>query len=115
MNTLKNQIQLIGNLGRDVQLKEFENGRKLATVPLATNDYYKNSEGERINETQWHNLIAWGKTAENMEQTLRKGAELAVKGKLVHRSYEDKEGNTKYVSEVLVKEFMRIGKDELSS
>ena len=112
MNTLKNSVQLIGNLGKDIELKTLESGTKLAKLTIATNDYYKNNKGEVIQETQWHNLIAWGATAENMSKLLSKGNEVIVRGKLMHRSYEDNAGNTKYLSEVKVSEFVKVSKME---
>ena len=112
MNNLKNSVQLIGNLGRDVELKEISNGSKVAKFTLATNDYYKNNKGEVIKETQWHSIVAWGKTAEQMAKILKKGSSVVVHGKLVHRTYEDKEGNVKYTSEVKVSEFINMTKTE---
>ncbi len=111
MNSLKNSVQLIGNLGKEVDFKTFENGTQLAKLSLATNEYYKNSKGEKIQETQWHNVTCWGKQAEIMSKILEKGNEVMVKGKLVHRSYEDKDGNTRYSSEVVVNEFLKITKN----
>jgi len=111
MNTLKNSVQLIGNLGKDVELKTFDNGSKLAKLNIATNEYYKNNKGEKVEETQWHNAVAWGNLAENMSKILDKGNEVAIKGKLTHRSYEDKEGITRYVSEILISEFLKITKN----
>lgn len=114
MNTLRNQVLLIGNLGKDLEFKSFENGRKLAKGPIATNEFYKNNQGEKIQETQWHNLIAWGKTAELMNTLLKKGDEIVVQGKLVHRKYEDGEGTLKYITEVVVSEFAKMSKPEPS-
>ncbi len=112
MNTLKNSVQLIGNLGKDVELKDLPNGGKLAKLTIATNDYYKNNKGEQMKETQWHNLVAWGNNAENMAKILSKGNEVVIQGKLVHRKYEDKDGNIRYASEVRVNEFVKISKME---
>ena len=112
MNNLKNSVQLIGNLGRDVELKEIANGSKVAKFTLATNDYYKNNKGELVKETQWHSIVAWGKTAELMAKVLKKGSNVVLQGKLVHRTYEDKEGNIKYTSEVKVNEFINMTKAE---
>jgi len=109
MNTLKNNVQLIGNLGKDIELTQLDSGNHLAKVTIATNERYTNKEGEIVNETQWHNLIAWGKKAEIMAQLLKKGNEVAVQGKLTHRSYE-KDGTTKYISEVVVHDFLKITK-----
>ncbi|MEE9438188.1 MAG: single-stranded DNA-binding protein [Saprospiraceae bacterium] len=112
MNALKNSVQLIGNLGKDIELREITNGTKVAHLTIATNDYYKNGKGEIIQETQWHNLVAWGKQAENMAKALTKGSELVIRGKLMHRSYEDKDGNQRYTSEVKVNEWMKVSKSE---
>ena len=77
-------------------------------MSLATNDYYRNKEGEKVEETQWHNLVAWGKKAEVMARILKKGNEVAIQGKLTHRTYEDKDGKTRYFSEVVVHDFLKI-------
>lgn len=112
MNTLKNSVQLIGHIGKDVELKSLDNGSKLARITLATNEYYKDAKGEKQQDTQWHNVTAWGKLAEHMTSTLTKGNEVAIQGKLVYRSYEDKNGVTRYVSEIVANEFMRLSKVE---
>jgi len=87
MNSLNNNVQLIGNLGKDPVFKKFDNGNHLIKFSLATTDYYKNKDGEKMQDTQWHNLVAWGKTAELMEQILTKGSRVVVQGKLVSRSF----------------------------
>ena len=110
MSTLKNHVQLIGHLGKDVEINTFDSGTKMAKIALATNDYYKNNNGEKVQDTQWHNVIAWGPLADNMASILRKGNEVAIQGKLIHRSYEGKDGNTHYVSEVVANEFFKITK-----
>jgi len=112
MNAIKNQVQLIGNLGKDVELVTLESGNKLARITLATNSYYKNKEGEKVQETQWHNLNAWGKKAEAMEKILKKGSELIVNGKLTYTNYVDKEGIKRYNSVIVVNDFMTISKKE---
>jgi len=109
MNNLKNSVHLIGHLGKDPEIRTFEDGRKLAKLTIATKDSYKNSNGDKVIETQWHNLLAWGKTAELMEKILSKGNEVAVQGKLTHRTYEDKEGTVRNFTEIVVNEFMKIG------
>ncbi len=106
MNTLKNSVQLIGNLGKDPEAKESDQGTTYTRATIATNETYQNKRGEKITDTQWHNIIAWGKTAENMAKMLKKGNAVAVKGKLNHNSYKDKEGNIRYSSSVVVNEFM---------
>ena len=110
MMQLKNSVQLIGRLGKDPELQQLKNGGCLTKFSLATNDSYKNARGERVMETQWHNLIAWGRVAELMEKLLQKGNEVMVRGKLTHQSYEDKSGITRYSSQVVVSEFMLLNK-----
>lgn len=113
MNTIKNSVQLMGHLGRDLEFTTFENGNSMAKGTIATNEYYINAKGEKITDTQWHNIVAWGKLAQNMSNILKKGSEFTVKGKLSHRSYEDKEGNKKYMTEVVVSEFLALSKKEV--
>ena len=109
MNTLRNKVQLIGNLGNDPEVKTFEKGKKLAKFSIATNESYKNASGERITDTQWHNLIVWGKTADIVEKYLKKGNEVAVEGKLINRNYTDKQGIKRYVTEIQVSEVLMLG------
>ena len=106
---LRNKVQLIGNLGQAPEIKTFESGKKMAKFSLATHEDYRNAKGEKVKETQWHNLVAWGKIAGIVEKYLTKGKEVAIEGKLVNRSYTDKEGNKKYISEVQVNELLMIG------
>lgn len=112
MLNLKNRVQLIGNLGMDPEVKKLESGKTMAKISLATNDTYKNQKGEKVTDTQWHNLVAWGKTAEIAEKYLKKGSEVAIEGKLTSRSYEDKEGVKKYITEVVVNEILMLGSKE---
>lgn len=109
MYALKNKVQLIGNLGNAPEIKTTEGGKKMARFSIATNETYKNAKGERVTETQWHNLVAWGKVAEIAGKYLEKGKEVAIEGKLVSRSYADKDGNKKYITEVVVNELLLIG------
>ena len=109
MNTLRNKVQLIGNLGNAPEIITLDSGKKLAKFSIATNESYKNAQGEKVTETQWHNLIAWNKTAEIVEKYLEKGKEIAIEGKLTSRSYDDKEGNKKYITEVVVNELLMLG------
>ncbi len=109
MNALKNKVQLIGNLGSKPEVKNTENGKKLARFSLATNESYRDAKGEKVSETQWHRVIAWGKVAEIAEKYLEKGKEIAIEGKLINRSYTDKLGNKKYVTEVQVNELLMLG------
>ncbi len=109
MATLRNKVQLIGNLGNDPEIITLESGKKLAKFAIATNENYKNAQGEKVTDTQWHNIIAWNKTADVVEQYVTKGKEIAVEGKLTSRSYEDKEGQTRYITEVVVNELLLLG------
>lgn len=111
MNTLRNSVQLIGNLGKDIEIKTFENGNSVANFSLATSEYYLNSEGEKVQNTQWHSIVAWGKKGELMKSTLSKGSQVLIQGKLTYRSYEDKEGTKKYVTEVVAENFFRMSKE----
>jgi single-strand DNA-binding protein len=109
MYALRNKVQLIGNLGGKPEVKMTESGKKMARFSVATNEAYRNAKGEKVVETQWHNLIAWGKVAEIVEKYLGKGSEVAVEGKLVNRSYTDKHGIKKYITEVQVSEVLMLG------
>lgn len=109
MNALRNKVQLIGNLGTVPEIRTMDDGKKLAKMSIATNETYKNSKGEKVTDTQWHNLIAWGKTAGIAEKYLTKGSEVAVEGKLVYRHYVDKDGVKRYVTEVQVSALLMIG------
>ena len=111
MYALKNKVQLIGNLGNNPEVKIVEGGKKMAKFSVATNETYKNAKGEKVVETQWHNLIAWGKVAEIAEKFLQKGSEVALEGKLISRSYNDKDGNKKYVTEVQINELLLLSKE----
>ena len=109
MNALRNKVQLIGHTGNDPEIIVLESGKKLAKLTLATNEIYKNDKGEKVENTQWHQVVAWGKIAELIEKYVTKGKEIAVEGKLTHRSYEDKNGEKKYTSEVLISELLLLG------
>ena len=109
MYALKNKVQLIGNLGNTPEVKTLESGKKMARFNVATNEVYRNAKGEKVTETQWHNLVAWGKVAEIVEKYLTKGKEVAIEGKLINRSYNDKEGNKKYITEIQVNELLMLG------
>ena len=110
MTTLSNSVHLIGRLGMDPKSFEFENGSQKAQFSLATNDFYKNAKGERVEETQWHNIIAFGKTAKIVTDYLSKGKEIALEGKLTNRSYEDKDGNKKYITEIVANQILILDK-----
>lgn len=106
MFSLRNKVQLIGNLGNDPDVRTTESGKKLVKFSVATNETYTNINGEKVKETQWHTLIAWGKIADIVEKYLTKGSEVAIEGKLITRDYIDKEGNKKYISEIQLNEIL---------
>jgi len=110
MSALRNKVQLIGNLGNDPEIINLESGKTLAKFTIATNESYKNNKGEKITDTQWHNIVAWGKTAEIIEKYVTKGKEVAIEGKLTSRSYDDKDGNKRYITEVVCSELLMLGK-----
>lgn len=112
MNALKNKVQLIGNVGANPEIKMFDTGKKIAKFSLATNETYRNAKGEYVKDTQWHNLVAWGKTAEIIEKHLKKGSEVVVEGKLINRNYTDKEGTKRYITEIEINEFLMLSKKE---
>ena len=109
MYALKNKVQLIGNLGNAPEVKNTESGKKLVRFSVATNESYRNAKGERVKETQWHNVIAWGTVADVVEKYLVKGSEIALEGKLIYRNYTDKEGQKKYVTEIQMNEMLMLG------
>ncbi len=114
MNSIRNQVQLIGHLGQDAELIKFENGKNKVNASIATSEFYKNQKGEKIEETQWHKLVAWGKTAEIMGMYFKKGKQVAVSGKLCHRTYQDKEGKDRRVTEIQVNEFTFLDKKSVN-
>lgn len=107
MASLRNSVHLIGYLGKDPEVRTFDSGKKQAAFSIATSETFKNLKGEKVEETQWHNLVVWGKLAEIAGQYLKKGSEVAIEGKLVHRSYETK-GTKKYVTEIIVNELLML-------
>lgn len=110
MSTLRNKVQLIGNLGNDPEIVNLDSGKKLAKFSIATNESYKNNKGERVTDTQWHNVVAWGKTAGIIESYVTKGKEVAIEGRLTSRSYETKEGEKRYITEIVCDELLMLGK-----
>lgn len=112
MNTIVNKITLIGHLGNNPEVRTFDNGGKVVNLRLATYEPYRDAKGKKVDNTQWHDLSAWGKTAEFAEKYLAKGKYVVAEGRLVHRSYEDKDGNKRYATEVRVSDFMMLDKKE---
>jgi single-strand DNA-binding protein len=110
MNAMKNKVQLIGHVGQEPEIKTFDGGKKLANITIATNDYYINDKGDKVEQTEWHKVTAWGKIAEIIEKYVTKGKEIAIEGKLTHRSYDDKDGNKRYITEVVVNDILLMGK-----
>lgn len=110
MKNLRNSVQLIGHLGIDPEVKTFDNDKRMVRLSLATNETYKNAKGEQVENTHWHNVIAWGRTAEIAEQYLKKGQEVAVSGKLQTRQYDDADGNKRYITEVVCSELLMLSK-----
>jgi single-strand DNA-binding protein len=107
MSTLINKVQLIGHVCYYPEIKTFDGGKKLAKLNVATNESYKNEKGEKVEETQWHSLIAWGKTADIIEKFVLKGKEIAIEGKLLTRVYVDREGIKRYFTEINVNEILK--------
>jgi len=108
MSTLKNSVRLVGHLGVDPEVKNLENNRKMVKLNLATNESYKNNKGETVTETNWHSIVIWGMQAKFAEEMLKKGDEVAIEGKLASRNYVDKDGNKRYITEVVANEFLKM-------
>ena len=109
MTTMRNSVQLIGHAGKDPEVKTILNDRKMARFSLATNDYYTNNKGERVEQTHWHQITAWGKLAEIVEKEVAKGKQILVSGKLSTNNWEDKDGNKRQAVEVVVEDFNFVG------
>ena len=109
MSTIRNQVQLIGNVGLEPTITNLESGKKVARFSLATNEHYKNADGEKQTETHWHSIVAWGKTAEIVQSYVHKGKELALKGKLKSRAFTGADGVQRYVTEVEASEILLLG------
>lgn len=105
MNTI-NKVQLSGNLGNNPEIKTFENGNKVARFSIATNEGYTSKNGERVNNTQWHTVVAWGKVAERAETELKKGSFVSLEGRIMNRNYTDKNGQKKYITEIVANDFV---------
>lgn len=115
MKNLRNQVTLIGHLGADPELKEFSTGTQKVSMSLATSETYKNKNGEKITDTQWHLLVAWNGQAKYAKSYLTKGTEVMIQGKLVSRAYQDKDGKNRYITEVVVDQMMILKKKEVAA
>ncbi|MGZ3865372.1 MAG: single-stranded DNA-binding protein [Bacteroidia bacterium] len=109
MNTMRNKVTLIGNLGNAPEVKTFEGDKKMARVSLATSETYKNKKGERVTDTTWHTVVAWGSLVNILEKYTQKGSEIAIEGKLVNRNYTDKEGIKRYTTEIHMSDLLLLG------
>jgi single-strand DNA-binding protein len=114
MTTLRNSVQLVGNLGKDVDLKTFDSGSQLATFTLATNEYYKDASGNGTKTTQWHNISAWGKLGTSMADNLGKGNQIVLHGKITYRNYTAKDGTVKYITEIIASDYMKVMSETVS-
>jgi len=110
MKSLKNRIQLIGRVGKDPEFRLLDSGKNVVNFSMATSDSYKNASGEKTVDTQWHQVVAWGGLAEIADKYLRKGSEVAIQGKLIHRNYEGPDGNKRYITEIIADEILLLGK-----
>jgi single-strand DNA-binding protein len=110
MTQLRNKVVLIGNVGKTPDIKNFENGKAKASFSMATNENYKSNKGEKVTDTQWHQVVVWGKQVDIVEKYVHKGSEIAIEGRLNHRSYEDKDGTTRYITEIVANEILLLDK-----
>lgn len=108
MNSLRNRVQLIGNLGQDPEVKQTEKGKSVAKFTLATTQSYRNAEGQKVEDTTWHNIVAWNGLADLAGKYLKKGKEVAVEGRISHRAYEDKDGVQKYFTEIVLSDILLL-------
>lgn len=106
---MRNKVQLIGHVGQEPEIKNLEGGKKVATITIATNDVYYKENGDKVEQTEWHRVKAWGKIAEIVEKYVTKGKQVAIDGKLSHSSYDDKDGNKRYVTDIIANELVLIG------
>lgn len=115
MNNLRNNVQLVGNIGKAPEIIAFDNGKKLAKFSLATKEFFINTKGERATETQWHNLVAWGRQAEIIEQYLKPGQKITVEGRLMNREYESKSGEKRFRTEIHINKLLMLMKSKMNS
>ncbi len=108
---MRNTVQLVGNVGQDPEIRNLEGGKKVASFSIATSDSYKNEKGEKVDQTEWHRIVAWGNSAEIIEKYVTKGNQIGIVGKLTHRTYDDKDGIKRNITEVLVNEVLLMSKN----
>jgi single-strand DNA-binding protein len=108
MSSLANRVTLIGNLGQDPEVKTIESGKKVSHFTLATDESFKNADGQKVKETTWHNIVAWNGLADVAGKFLKKGNEVAVEGRIVYRTYEDKKGVTKNITEIVLNDLVLL-------
>jgi single-strand DNA-binding protein len=104
-----NKVILVGNLGKDPEVRHLEGGNSVVNFTLATNEYYKDKQGARVERTEWHNISAWRGLAELAEKYLKKGSQVYVEGKLRTRQYQDKDQQTRYITEIIAEEISLLG------
>lgn len=110
MNALRNKVQLIGRLGQDPEIITFDDGNKLAKFSMATDDSYKDKNGDKVERTDWHNIVVKGGLVKIVEEYVTKGKEIAIEGKLTTRSYETKDGEKRYITEIHCTELLLLSK-----
>lgn len=110
MGKLNNRALLTGNVGQDPEIINLDSGGKIAKFSLATNDVYTNSQGEKVTKTEWHNVIAWNKLAEIIENYVEKGSRLSIDGQIQYKNYENSEGKKVYYTEIQANEILMLGK-----
>lgn len=115
MNTLRNKVSLIGRLGGQPEIMKFDSGKTKVRFSLATNEGYKDKDGEWQGNTQWFTIDAWGKTADYVSRVLKKGQEIVVEGRLVNSSYETKDGEKKYSTIVEASSFLKLNTKEANA
>ncbi len=108
---MRNTVQLVGNVGQDPEIRNLEGGKKVASFSIATSESYKNEKGEKVDQTEWHRIVAWGNSAEIIEKYVTKGNQIGIVGKLTHRTYDDKDGIKRNITEVLVNEVLLMSKN----
>lgn len=113
MSTVRNFVQLVGNLGKKPEIKHFESGKSLAKFSLATSYHYTNKAGEKVQDTQWHNIVVWGKEVEFVEKNLDKGMEVMIKGRINYNSYEDKNGVKRVFTEIIAEKIELVEKSQI--